>query len=70
MKRTYISPSIHCIVMEESLLDTDWSGGIVTNGKNGDSELIPVNNDPLGDHPVGGDGALGAKSNHFFDWDE
>lgn len=70
MKRTYISPSIHCIVMEESLLDTDWSGGIATNGKNGDSEPIKVNNDPLQQPPEGGDGALGAKSNHFFDWDE
>mgnify|MGYP003223930137 CR=1 FL=1 len=68
MKRTYISPSIHCIVVEESLLDTDWSGGKVTNGKNG-IEPITVNNDPLPD-PGDGGKSLGAKSNHFFDWDE
>lgn len=69
MKRTYISPSIHCIVMEESLLDTDWSGGKVANGKNGGIESIPVNNNSL-DDPGDGGKSLGAKSNHFFDWDE
>ncbi|MDD6437362.1 MAG: hypothetical protein PUG09_04745 [Prevotella sp.] len=55
--------------MEESLLDTDWSGGKVTNDKNGGSEPITVNNDPLL-KPEGGDETLGAKSNHVFDWDE
>lgn len=70
MKRTYISPSIHCIVVEESLLDTDWSGGEASNSQTGTNEIVPVNNNPLQKNPEGGDEALGAKSNHFFDWDE
>lgn len=69
MKRTYISPSIHCIVMEESLLDTDWSGGEASNSQTGTNENVPVNNNPLPD-PGDGGKSLGAKSNHFFDWDE